>query len=666
MGESATWRRRARDVGILREVITEADAALVGLRQDHAVADSAVTRHNEEVLRLEARRSRLVTEIQGAVQRNEAAADERRQLEQEAENGKQRIRELSALLERTGQVEEAAAAVATLDLELAELEARGRGLLEEQAPLEAKKARQEAAVASAHREKVRLGQEYASAVAAGQRLSEANVPVMEGELAAARAQAQAAGDAADDGKAEYDRLGPVEEEQEAARRRAEVLQGKVAEIARQEGFLGNLEDPESPLCTRCSLTEHARVAVAERSALEEELSKQLDVGSGAKERRQGALQAHWGAKRRKEEAEGRANALQARLAGLESDKRLAEKVADWAAGGATVAMEEEKAQRLLEGVGGDLVALSMRRSDVQREVDRVRQHRQEQAAIAAKAPELAAARATLTEASGRLEILEDTLRTPLESEPVPTTDELDQPLAQATAALAEAREALRACSGPLMEKEGERHRAQGELDSLGNPGMDIERLTQERAADQQSVADHRVLEHDLGREGLQALELEIAGPSVTPIANQLLEACFGGRFSIGLKTMAEKRGGGQKEVFELFLIDALTGRVGTDGSGGEGALMDRAFRLAIAVFNTQRSGFVFDTLYDDETSGYLDENKRLLYVAMLQKARVLGKFHRIVFITHDRRCSAAADARVICHDGQVTFDPPIAVTQAAA
>ena len=46
-----------------------------------------------------------------------------------------------------------------------------------------------------------------------------------------------------------------------------------------------------------------------------------------------------------------------------------------------------------------------------------------------------------------------------------------------------------------------------------------------------------LLERALGREGIQALEIDAAGPEVSQTCNELLQACYGPRFRVELRTI---------------------------------------------------------------------------------------------------------------------------------
>jgi exonuclease SbcC len=202
-------------------------------------------------------------------------------------------------------------------------------------------------------------------------------------------------------------------------------------------------------------------------------------------------------------------------------------------------------------------------------------------------------------------------------------------------------------------------RLRGRLEQLGD--LPAKRATLE--ARRQRVALRRsgfvLLEQGLGREGIQALEIDASGPEVSTIANQLLLAAFGGRFTLQLRTLQEAKGARvQKEVFDIVVFDGQSGgsRAHAQLSGGEQVLIDEAMKLALAIFGARRSGVQMETLFRDEADGALSEEMASRYPDMLRRAVTLGGFRNVYFVTHRQTCAEQADARIIVADGRATLD----------
>lgn len=171
----------------------------------------------------------------------------------------------------------------------------------------------------------------------------------------------------------------------------------------------------------------------------------------------------------------------------------------------------------------------------------------------------------------------------------------------------------------------------------------------------EDLAQLKGIHRAFGKDGIQALEIDAAGPEVSALINELLCSCFGPRFTLSFETTRPKADGkGEREVFDIRIIDNERGRQGEIGtmSGGEKVILNEAISLALAIYNTRRSGKHFETLFRDETAGALDPVNADRYLRMLRRALELGGFHQLIFIAHQEDLWQAADARVMVRDGQ--------------
>lgn len=172
----------------------------------------------------------------------------------------------------------------------------------------------------------------------------------------------------------------------------------------------------------------------------------------------------------------------------------------------------------------------------------------------------------------------------------------------------------------------------------------------------QDLSEWAFLEKAFGRDGIQALELDAAGPGLSELVNDLLTSCYGNRFEVRFITQVPKRDGkGSKEIFDLEVTDHEEGRVGTldDLSGGEKVPIGEAVSLALAIYAGRHSGHSFETLFRDETVGACDPQNANRYVAMLRRALEVGAFHQIVFIAQQEQVWRQADAILRFEGGSV-------------
>ena len=170
------------------------------------------------------------------------------------------------------------------------------------------------------------------------------------------------------------------------------------------------------------------------------------------------------------------------------------------------------------------------------------------------------------------------------------------------------------------------------------------------------LTDWRVLERAFGRDGIQALEIDAAGPELSSLTTELLVSCFGPRFEVRFVTQVPKADGkGSKEVFDVAMIDHDRGREGAVDSlsGGEKTVVSEAISLALAIYVGRHSGRRFETLFRDETAGALDPDNAARYVAMLRRARVMAGAHQVLYIAQQPEVWEAADAVLWCEDGRV-------------
>lgn len=171
-----------------------------------------------------------------------------------------------------------------------------------------------------------------------------------------------------------------------------------------------------------------------------------------------------------------------------------------------------------------------------------------------------------------------------------------------------------------------------------------------QAQDEQQ--DWQVLAEALGRDGIQALEIDAAGPGIAELCNELLASCYGPRFSLRFETLRQnKTTDGAQEVFDIVALDNGEERRLEALSGGEKVIVREALALALAIWNARRSGVRWRTIFRDETAGALSEFNALAYVTMLRRACELGGFVQVIFISHQREVTARADSIVLVEDG---------------
>lgn len=185
----------------------------------------------------------------------------------------------------------------------------------------------------------------------------------------------------------------------------------------------------------------------------------------------------------------------------------------------------------------------------------------------------------------------------------------------------------------ISERESALHNAQARTQQLGL--IDTK------------IAHYKLVQAAFGNDGIVSLIIDEAGPEISDYANDLLRACFGGRFSIEIRTQIEAAVG-LKEGFEIIVIDSRDGSSKPVDvmSGGERVWINECLVRSIALFLSQRGGYVFETLFSDETDGPLDPERKAQFVAMKRRVLELGGYHREFFVTQSQDLWEQADARL--------------------
>ncbi len=150
----------------------------------------------------------------------------------------------------------------------------------------------------------------------------------------------------------------------------------------------------------------------------------------------------------------------------------------------------------------------------------------------------------------------------------------------------------------------------------------------------------------MSNDGLIALSIDDAGPTLSGLANELLLACYGPRFSVSIKTQVETGKGEAREGFDIVVHDAESGgsKSVTLMSGGERVWINECLTRAIALYLAQNSGRRYETLFSDEADGALDPQRKRMFIAMKREVLRIGGYGREFFVSQTPELTAMADA----------------------
>ena len=171
----------------------------------------------------------------------------------------------------------------------------------------------------------------------------------------------------------------------------------------------------------------------------------------------------------------------------------------------------------------------------------------------------------------------------------------------------------------------------------------------EAALQQLAVNDERIAHIDrelggwilfakcMGNDGLIALSIDDAGPTLAGLANDLLLACYGARFTVSINTLVENGKGEQREGFDIVVHDAEADESKSVSvmSGGERTWIDACLVRAVALYLQMNAGRRYGTLFSDEADGPLDTEHKRMFLAMKREVLRAGRIRTRVFCVAD-------------------------------
>ena len=170
----------------------------------------------------------------------------------------------------------------------------------------------------------------------------------------------------------------------------------------------------------------------------------------------------------------------------------------------------------------------------------------------------------------------------------------------------------------------------------------------EAATLEQDISEWSLLAKAFGNDGIIALCIDDAGPSLSGYANDLLLTCYGPRFSVSIRTQSETAKGDLKEIFDIIVYDGERGNEKSvrDMSGGEKIWINEALTRAIALYQSHAHDRHYECLFADESDGALDLERKQQFMRMKRRVLELGGYRSEIFISHTPELWEMAD-RVI-------------------
>lgn len=235
--------------------------------------------------------------------------------------------------------------------------------------------------------------------------------------------------------------------------------------------------------------------------------------------------------------------------------------------------------------------------------------------------------------------------------PVPYDDQqlavVSQAMAKAAQAVAAAEHSHLTAVREAQQVETLSHRAQ----TLAGRHLELE---SRMARVETELGGWNLFARCLSNDGLIALAIDDAGPALSGLANDLLLACYGPRFTLSIHTLVETGKGEQREGFDIVVHDGDSGESKSVGlmSGGERVWINECLTRAVALYLAQHSGRRYATLFSDEADGPLDSERKRMFMAMKREVLRLGGYEREFFVSQTPELTALADV-VIDLDAQM-------------
>jgi DNA repair exonuclease SbcCD ATPase subunit len=245
---------------------------------------------------------------------------------------------------------------------------------------------------------------------------------------------------------------------------------------------------------------------------------------------------------------------------------------------------------------------------------------------------------------------------------------------QALAAVAAARAAIVAKLTPGLQDEAEaagkalREAHVAHEGAVKRAGVVAQRLADAQgAAERMAQIDRELVElqdaweqwgiiaRGVGPTGIPALRVDLALPSISDLATELLRECFGeGRWTVAVVS--------QKASARHALMETLEVQVQRNGktidadrlSGGEGVIVNEAVSLALAMYRGTRESSLWEAglILRDETTSALGDLAPA-YIEMFRNVIMRGGATQVLIVSHQLNVIDRADARLRFGGGNI-------------
>ncbi|KQW02808.1 hypothetical protein [Rhizobacter sp. Root1221] len=221
-----------------------------------------------------------------------------------------------------------------------------------------------------------------------------------------------------------------------------------------------------------------------------------------------------------------------------------------------------------------------------------------------------------------------------------------------TRALATARNTAASAAGAVQSAERRHQDAIRRQEQLAALRLQLQTAQREQAQCddraariEQALSQWSLLAKCLSNDGVIALDIDDAGPTFAALANDLLLACYGPRFTLEVCTQTATAKGELREDFDIIVHDGLRGESKSLKlvSGGERVWINECLTRAIALYLAGNTGRRFGALFSDEADGPLDPEHKRMFMEMKREVLRLGGYEREFYVSQTPELTAMAD-----------------------
>jgi exonuclease SbcC len=198
----------------------------------------------------------------------------------------------------------------------------------------------------------------------------------------------------------------------------------------------------------------------------------------------------------------------------------------------------------------------------------------------------------------------------------------------------------------IQDKRATITRCDAQIEQLDSAIADADATRKQADAIEAELVSWRLLATGLGNDGIIALSIDDAGPTLASLTNELLLSAYGPRFTVSIVTQAQTKAGTDKETFDILVFDGVRDdqKSVRAMSGGERIWINECLTRAIALYQSQQSGRSYGCMFADESDGALDPERKEMFIRMKRKVLELGGYQREFFISHTPALWDRADA----------------------